>query len=393
MTYKVTLFGNVCPNTEKQHGGMFLSILKNQLESKGVEVDICCKRGKGVLSYGEYYKDVIEYLKRTDSDIMQIEQFPHSAIIPSIFNNKYNGSGSHKLLTRFHGFTDSSFGDFSFINKNIQKQCIGASDGIISVSPAVGENIYKKYGVGSYINPVIGIDTDKFRPMDIDECKEICGLDKNKKYMIYVGRNSRGKNTNGIITSALIAKKCYGIETIIVGDYINSKYVKNIGYVKNENLPYYYNSAEFMCYPSFNEGFGIAIAECLACGVPVVVRYDCGFLSWFGDRKFFDNKLERLLSNHIEHNFIYSTSFEYVWVSKECSNSSHDYGEMRFKKIIDEILKNKNDDNIFHSSSNINAYMKKMFGVDKVINDLVKIHKLTMGEDYEGEKVNAHEFS
>ena len=378
MTYKVTLFGNVCPDLEKNYGGIFLQILKEQLEGKGVEVDICCKRGKGIVAYGEYYRDSVDYLKKNDSDILQVEQFPHSAIIPSIFKSKYNGNDRNKLITRFHGFTDSSFGDFLFINRNIQKQCITASNSIISVSPLVADNVFKKYGVESHINPVIGVDTDKFRPMDTDECKEICGLDKNKKYMIYAGRNSRGKNIEGLVSSATIAKKCYGVETIIVGDYINSKHVKNIGYIKNDVLPYYYNSAEFMCYPSYNEGFGMAIAECLSCGIPTIVRYDCGFLSYFGDRKFFDDKFKRLIYNHTKNNFIYSTLFNYFWLSKKCGNQSHDYGEMHFKKIVGEILENKNNDNILGSPENINNFMKRMFGIDKVINDLMEIHKLTM---------------
>ena len=113
MTYKVALFNNVYPDLDKGYGGIFIDILKKQLEERNVEVDLCCKRGKGIMAYGEYYRDSVDYLKNNKPDIIQIEQFPHSAVVPCMFNNKCSSSNSCKLLTRFHGFTDSSFGNFS----------------------------------------------------------------------------------------------------------------------------------------------------------------------------------------------------------------------------------------------------------------------------------------
>jgi len=338
------------------------------------------------LAYGEYYRDVVDYLKRNDPDIMQIEQFPHSALIPSIFNSKYNGGLHCKLLTRFHGFTDSSFGNFSLVGKGIQKQCIKASDGIISVSPIVAKNIREQYGVSSHLNPAIGVDTDKFKPMDIDECKEICGLDKNKKYMIYVGRNSRGKNINELIIGAAIVKREYDIDTIVIGDYIKSKYITNFGYVENDILPYYYNSSEFMCYPSFNEGFGIAIAECLACGVPVMLDRDVGLLLWLRCGEQLNNYVNDTIVHYIEQKFIHTPFFGfYKFPFGSCI--ADDFTSMSFKHHVEEILKNKNENYYWISRFAMNSYMKKMFGVDRVVNDLIQIHKLTM-ENNTVDKVN-----
>jgi glycosyltransferase involved in cell wall biosynthesis len=42
------------------------------------------------------------------------------------------------------------------------------------------------------------------------------------------------------------------------------------GYVSGEELPLWYNSAEVFVYPSLYEGFGIPVAEALACGCPIV---------------------------------------------------------------------------------------------------------------------------
>ena len=42
------------------------------------------------------------------------------------------------------------------------------------------------------------------------------------------------------------------------------------GYVPGAELPWWYNAAEAFAYPSTYEGFGIPVAEALACGRPVV---------------------------------------------------------------------------------------------------------------------------
>ena len=42
------------------------------------------------------------------------------------------------------------------------------------------------------------------------------------------------------------------------------------GYVPSERLPYWYNAAEVFVYPSVYEGFGMPLAEALACGVVAI---------------------------------------------------------------------------------------------------------------------------
>jgi glycosyltransferase involved in cell wall biosynthesis len=46
--------------------------------------------------------------------------------------------------------------------------------------------------------------------------------------------------------------------------------VVNAGYVEDGELPRYYAMADLFVFPSLLEGFGLPIAEALACGTPVV---------------------------------------------------------------------------------------------------------------------------
>jgi glycosyltransferase involved in cell wall biosynthesis len=46
--------------------------------------------------------------------------------------------------------------------------------------------------------------------------------------------------------------------------------VKILGYIPYEDLPYLYNLARLMVFPSLFEGFGIPLVEAMACGCPVV---------------------------------------------------------------------------------------------------------------------------
>jgi glycosyltransferase involved in cell wall biosynthesis len=43
------------------------------------------------------------------------------------------------------------------------------------------------------------------------------------------------------------------------------------GYIKAEDLPFWYNAADVLVYPSLYEGWGLPVVEAMACGCPTLV--------------------------------------------------------------------------------------------------------------------------
>ena len=79
-----------------------------------------------------------------------------------------------------------------------------------------------------------------------------------------------------------------------------------LGYVDQQELPLLYAAAAGLIYPSIYEGFGLPVAEAMACGTPVIaadasalpqVLADCGQLIAPADEKGFTSAIEKLIED------------------------------------------------------------------------------------------------
>lgn len=104
------------------------------------------------------------------------------------------------------------------------------------------------------------------------------------KYILFVGGLTPLKNFPNILKALKIIKEEFPLKLVVVG-FNRWKYAKDIelieklklkndimmlGFIPDNDLPYLYNSAELLIFPSLYEGFGIPILEAQACGCPVV---------------------------------------------------------------------------------------------------------------------------
>jgi len=97
----------------------------------------------------------------------------------------------------------------------------------------------------------VGIDTARFRPIPRRAARERLGLDPDRPYLLFPHDPSR-------------PLKRYDRAVEAAGDVE----LLTLGGVPPDDVPYWINAANAVLVPSAKEGFGLAVIEALACGVP-----------------------------------------------------------------------------------------------------------------------------
>lgn len=172
---------------------------------------------------------------------------------------------------------------------------------IIAVSRFTQKDIVEKYGIDIKKIQVVGNGVHAvFKPMPAAEKTKF----KNQythgaDYFIYVGSLHPRKNITGLLAAfekckAKIHKPC---KLVIAGargwmlkdldaQIYQSPFKEDIiftGHLENHELANWLSVAEALVYVSFFEGFGIPIAEAMACGVPVITSKSSSMPEVAGD--------------------------------------------------------------------------------------------------------------
>ena len=110
-----------------------------------------------------------------------------------------------------------------------------------------------------------GCNSDFFKPLDTNKCKQQLGLDINKRYILFVdsnrSRNRTQKRKDRFDETLKILREQYGYgdieELVMIG-------------VSRQDVPLWMNSCDLHLLCSDQEGSPNSVKECLFCGVPVV---------------------------------------------------------------------------------------------------------------------------
>ncbi|HFL5519389.1 TPA: glycosyltransferase family 4 protein [Salmonella bongori] len=125
-----------------------------------------------------------------------------------------------------------------------------------------------------------------------------------QRYGLYIGTMEPRKNIRGLLQAyqllpmevrmryPLILSGYRGWEDDILWQIVEKSqregWLRYLGYIPDNHLPYLYAAARTFIYPSFYEGFGLPVLEAMSCGIPVVssnvtslpeVTGDAGLLS------------------------------------------------------------------------------------------------------------------
>jgi D-inositol-3-phosphate glycosyltransferase len=177
-----------------------------------------------------------------------------------------------------------------------EHRLVGAVQGI--VVPCRGEQKYLEnhYGAPSEKVRVIpcGVNMDRFRPMEKKRVRSLLKIDDQSLVILFVGRFAPVKGMDVLLAAVAKLVPCYPrLQLVVVGgdgpgadstraltDQAEilgvASHLRLAGRVDHDDVPLFYNAADFLALPSFYESFGLVTLESLACGTPVVATLTGG---------------------------------------------------------------------------------------------------------------------
>jgi glycosyltransferase involved in cell wall biosynthesis len=164
------------------------------------------------------------------------------------------------------------------------------ADALIAVSNYTKQTLVDELGIPADRIHVVyeAVDTGHFRPHQVPRSftEHYC-LAQESLHVLFVGSEDPRKNLSTLIRAFAEVKREVGnVRLLKVGAYHFEPErerlsrlitelgleddVRFFGQVPEKDLPLFYNAAHVLVLPSFYEGFGLPVAEAMACGTPVV---------------------------------------------------------------------------------------------------------------------------
>ncbi len=156
---------------------------------------------------------------------------------------------------------------------------------LIAISESGRRDIQRHFGVPperiDVVTPGVG---SIYRPLPIDQVEQFRrNHDLPERFILHVGTLQPRKNIPFLLEAVarlgrtnvplvLVGGRGWYYETIFeqVKALGIADRVRFAGYVDDDDLPLWYNAATVLAFPSLYEGFGLPVAEALACGTAVV---------------------------------------------------------------------------------------------------------------------------
>ena len=223
------------------------------------------------------------------SEIVHAHGHPYlTSLIAAKLAKRYN---KPFVLTQHNTFIeyDSIFDNVERLNDlAVGKETLKEADKIITVSNATKDYVLSLGAKPEKIKVLHnGVDLVRFRPLTgkREEMRRKLGIPQNSIVVLTVRRLVYKNGIDTLIEGANIAvRKNPKITFLVVGKgpdlnsvqmRIRQLGIENnfrlTGFVRDEDLPFYYNAADFFVLPSKSgEGLPLVALEAMACGLPVI---------------------------------------------------------------------------------------------------------------------------
>ena len=213
-------------------------------------------------------------LEQEKFDVVHI----HEPMMPALAISVLHHSSKELVVGTFHATRSNSWGYTLW--KPLLKKWMAKLEGKIAVSKAA-LGFIDRYFPGDYRIIPNGIDLQRFS----DKVAPIEKYRDGKLNILFVGRLEKRKGFKYLLGAYGRVKKefpqcrlivvsppgrlCDKYEKIAAGRGLSD--VVFAGYVSDEDLPRYYNTADIFCAPATGwESFGVVLLEAMATGKPIV---------------------------------------------------------------------------------------------------------------------------
>jgi glycosyltransferase involved in cell wall biosynthesis len=200
----------------------------------------------------------------------------------------------------------------------IPRICEHSSE-VVTVSKYAKKRLKEEFGIDSTVI-YHGVDLNKFNPFLSNEKKNL-GFENDNKIVLWVARfgNHPYKDPFTFIRAIPRVLQQYPkTKFVMIGRGLLKPYVvnlakklsvnKSIRFLDHvENLNHFYAISDVFVFPSFNDNFGLVVAEAMACGKPVIVSNrgapqeivgDAGLIFEYGCYEDLADKINMLLGNN-----------------------------------------------------------------------------------------------
>ena len=224
---------------------------------------------------GRFVADQVDSLRRIDGvevDVFQFEPGGASFVTAARELRRRHGRDRFDVVHAHHGlggWTARALGGgaplvVTFHGTDLEHKLVGrmsrALARVATLPATVSTNLARRRLPGAgrsrrvAVLPV-GIDLDRFRPIERAEARAALGLDPDGRYLLFPSDPARPEKRHD--RAAAVASET-GAELLAYGQ------------VDPERVPLYINAASAVLVTSEREGFGLAALEALACDVPVL---------------------------------------------------------------------------------------------------------------------------
>jgi glycosyltransferase involved in cell wall biosynthesis len=152
-----------------------------------------------------------------------------------------------------------------------EKKSIDAADAVISVSEYARKKLEDEFGFSDPVVIYNGIDTAFFKPGPAN--RRFWEISDTKTVIFYAGNLSKRKGADLLPAIMHELGEQYVLLTttgLTKGSVRKMSNIIETGYLNHDQLLYAYNSCDIFLSPTRLEGFGLSVAEAMACGKPVV---------------------------------------------------------------------------------------------------------------------------